>query len=381
LFSHEYTRTNSHTRAKRSNRLQKTVNPRYHVRYAFRGVRDCPSQILTRRSAAMSLTTPTSARRAGALIAAFGVLLAMLFVASPAQAAPTVTLTADDTTITLGQSVTLNWSASEATNVRASTDATAPADPTDAGDWHGQKPLNGPQDVTPTATGTFTYILAATDGETVGRDFVNVTVVAGPITPAAVTFPDPCTVVIPSTANVTYFVDYGDGDTEEVDADTYAGSDFSGPNLPVTFFAEANDGFTLADGAVAEWTYLAPLSCLGFGRDLVTATTTCGAVTFTNRTDGPLGVQFVSILEDDDFEELAQFTLAAGASRTVKTSSAVTAFGVSEDPENDDEGFVQVRYFEVPQDCGDGGSESGSGDSDGGSDHPTVAPAAGIVAR
>jgi hypothetical protein len=333
----------------------------------------------------MSLTTPTSARRAGSLVAAFGVLLAMLFVASPAQAAPTVTLTADETTITLGQSVTLSWSASEATNVRASTDATAPADPTDAGDWYGQKPLTGPQDVTPTATGTFTYILAATDGETIGRDSVDVTVVAGPITPNAVTFPDPCTVFIPTTANVTYFVDYGDDDIEEVDADTYSGSNFSGPNLPVTFFAEANDGFTLADDAVTEWTYLAPLSCLGSGRNLVTTTTTCGSVTFTNTTDSPLSVQFVSV--EEDFEELAKFTLAAGASRTVKTTTAVTAFGVVEDFEdfeNDDEEFVQVRYLEVPQDCGGSGSGSGSGsesDSDSGSDHPTVAPAAGMAAR
>ncbi len=315
----------------------------------------------------MLLTSQSMARRAGSLVATLGVLLAMVLVASPAQAAPTVNLSANDTTITLGESVTLSWSASQDT-----TELTA------SGAWDGPKGLpNGVQQLTPTEAGTFTYTLTAgNDTDPDDSDSVTVTVAPGPITPNAVTFPDDCTVVIPTTANVTYFVDYGDGETEELDADTYDGGYFSYGD-PVTFFAEANDGFTLADNAVTEWDYTAPESCsdLDEGPELVSTAIECGSVTFTNTTDGPLDVQFVSF--DDGFEELAEFNLAAGASRTVKTSAVDTAFAVFEDFENEEEDPLQIRYFEVPQDC-DGGNGNGSGD---GSDHPTTAPAAGIAAR
>jgi len=316
----------------------------------------------------MLLTSRSTARRAGSLVAALGVMLAMFLVASPAQAAVTVNLEVDDTTITVGQNITLSWSSSEAVGLLEA-----------SGDWDGTRTLSGVEDVTPTV-GTHTYTLTARDQSgTTSVDSVTVTVAPGPITPNAVTFPDDCTVVIPTTPNVTYFVDYGDGDTEPLGADTYDGGFFS-DGEEVTFFAKANDGFTLANGVPTEWAYTAPESCFEFneGPSLVTTTTECGSVTFTNTTDGPLDVQYVS-LEDEDFEELAQFTLAAGASRTVKTSKVDTAFAVFEDFENEQEDPLQIRYIEVPQDC-DGGSGDGDDDGDG-SDHPTVAPAAGIAAR
>jgi hypothetical protein len=222
----------------------------------------------------MSLTTHASARRAGSLVATLGVILAMVFVASPAQAAPVVNLSANDTTITLGDTVTLSWTSADSATLTAQ------------GDWTGTKAVpNGSEDITPTEAGTFTYTLVAAnlnDPDT--SDSVTVTVAPGPITPAPVTFPDPCTVVIPSTPNVTYFVDYGDGDTEELDADTYDGIDFSGGET-VTFYAEANAGFTLAVAAVTRWDYTAPESCFDFdgGPSLITTTTACGSVTFTTR--------------------------------------------------------------------------------------------------
>jgi len=317
----------------------------------------------------MSSTTHARARRVGSLVAAFSVLLGMFLVASPAQAAVVVNLEVDDTTITVGDSVTLSWTSTEAVDLVAS------------GQWSGNKANPaGNEVVTPATTGDLTYTLTATDQN--GResiDTVTVTVAPGPITPNPVTFPDECTVVIPTTANVTYSVDFGDNDTEELDAGTYDGLEFSFGD-EVTFIAEANDGFTLANDAVASWKYTAPESCAdnSQGPSLVTTKISCGSVTFTNTTDGPLDLQFVGFNDDDfDFDEIAQFTLAGGALRTVKTTFEEAAFAVWQEGDEEDEP-TQVRFLEVPQDCGDSGvgDESGSG-----SGHPTVAPAAGIAAR
>ena len=62
--------------------------------------------------------------------------------------APTATLTVAPTTITVGQSAKLTWSASAGTNCTASNG------------WTGAQPATGSLDVTPTATGTATYTLA-----------------------------------------------------------------------------------------------------------------------------------------------------------------------------------------------------------------------------
>lgn len=317
----------------------------------------------------MSSTTHTRARRAGSLVAALGVLMGMLLVASPAQAAVGVDLTVGDTTITQGESITLQWTSTEAIDLVAS------------GSWSGNKANPaGNEPVTPAAAGDFTYTLTATDEN--GReatDSVTVTVAPGPITPNPVTFPDECTVVVPTTANVTYSVDLGDGDTEEIEAGTYDGAEFSFGD-EVTFIAEANDGFSFANDAVTSWKYTAPESCTDNtqGPSLVTTKISCGSVTFTNTTDGPLDVQFVGFNDADfDFDEIAQFTLAGGASRTVKTTYEEAAFAVWQESDEDDEP-TQVRFIEVPQGCGDDDAGTGNG---GGSDHPTVAPAAGIAAR
>ena len=309
----------------------------------------------------------STARRAGSLVAALGVMLAMFLVASPAQAAVGVDLNVDDTTITLGDTITLSWTSTEANDLIASGDSA----------WTGAKSTaSGIQSevITPTV-GSHTYTLTATDAN--GResaDSVTVTVAPGPITPNPVTFPDPCTVVIPTTPNVTYFVDFGDGDIQELDADTYDGGQLSFGD-EVTLFAQANDGFSLADGATAEWTYTAPDSCFDGppdeGPDYVTTTVECGSVTFTNTTDTPIGVLYGS---GTGGQPDGSFTLAAGASHTLKTKHAEFAFlGIVIGA--DEETPEQFRIIDVPQDC-----DGGSGDGDG-SDHPTTAPAAGITAR
>ena len=67
-----------------------------------------------------------------------------------APIAPTITLTAQPTTITLGQSVDLTWSTTNANTCTAS------------GSWSGSEKPSGTQSVTPTTTGTATYMLACT---------------------------------------------------------------------------------------------------------------------------------------------------------------------------------------------------------------------------
>jgi uncharacterized protein (TIGR03118 family) len=70
--------------------------------------------------------------------------------APAAPMAPTITLSAQPTTITLGQSVDLTWSATNANTCSAS------------GSWSGSENGSGKQSVTPTTSGTATYTLACT---------------------------------------------------------------------------------------------------------------------------------------------------------------------------------------------------------------------------
>lgn len=77
---------------------------------------------------------------------------------------PTVTLSADPTTIALGQSTTLTWSSSTGTSCTAS------------GGWTGSKAASGTEAVTPTAAGTATYTIGCTGGSYSGTGSASVTV-------------------------------------------------------------------------------------------------------------------------------------------------------------------------------------------------------------
>jgi hypothetical protein len=82
--------------------------------------------------------------------------MASVSVTVNAPAAPTVTLTVASTTpITLGQSVMLTWSSTNATT------CTASSSPTES-DWNGAKTTSGTQSASPGATGTKTYTLSCT---------------------------------------------------------------------------------------------------------------------------------------------------------------------------------------------------------------------------
>ena len=81
----------------------------------------------------------------------------------------TVTLTADPTTVMLGQSTTLTWSSNTGTTCTAS------------GGWSGTKDSSGTETVTPTAAGTASYTLSCSGGDYTqpGTATVGVTVTAG----------------------------------------------------------------------------------------------------------------------------------------------------------------------------------------------------------
>lgn len=268
--------------------------------------------------------------------------------AAPAQAAVMVDLSSTDTSIILGESFDLSWTSTEAITLTAS------------GAWSGDKATpNGNQTITPGATGNFTYELLATDEN--GReatDTVEVTVAAAPLTPTPVTFVG-CNVIVPSTPNVTYFVDYGDEDIEELDADTYPGSYFDIGGDSVLFYAQAGDGYSFADDAVTEWEYTTPEECVGES-ELVTVTAGCHEATFTSLVDVTIGVAY----GDGDLPAPdGEFDLAAGAVHTIETDRDVLYFEAYGELDEFQSGELDVTT-ECAVDPADG-------------DHPTVAPAAG----
>ena len=79
-------------------------------------------------------------------------------------AAPTASLSADQMTITLGQSAKLTWSASPGTTCTASNG------------WTGAQPTSGSANVTPTATGNVTYTLACSGAGFTGTASQSVTI-------------------------------------------------------------------------------------------------------------------------------------------------------------------------------------------------------------
>lgn len=308
-------------------------------------------------------TTASRAQRSTTFGAVLALFLGLLMFASPAQAATTVDLTASETTIALGESVTLNWTSTEAALLTAS------------GNWLGTKAgPNGSESVTPTTVGTKTFTLA-TDGPT---DTVTVEVTAAEpapdeVTPADVTFPGECTVVVPATPGVKYTVTL-DGETEDIPADTYDGFDFVGDEDTATFRAEALEGFVIAPGATVTWTYDAFADCFGEGDALVTAETSCSAVTFTNLTDESVEVFYGGV--DEDMAD-GDVTIPAGGTRKISTSREELVFvalsGDIEDPSG-----IQIDFIDVPQDCGADPDDSDP-DVAWPIKHPTRAPAAGLV--
>ena len=316
-------------------------------------------------------TTASRAQRSTTVGAVLALFFGLLMFASPAQAAPSLGLSASAPTITLGDSVTLTWTATELSLITAD------------GDWSGDKSnTGGSESVTPTNLGPNVFNLTSDDDQ--GRTgppatvTVNVTAPApGEVTPGDVTFPGECTVVVPDTTGVKYTVTL-DGQTDDMDAGTYDGTDFLGDEDTVTFRAEALNGdFVIAPGATVTWTYDPFTDCFGEGDALVNAETSCSAVTFTNLTDESVEVFYGGV----DEEEMADgdVTIPAGGTRKISTSRDELLFvalsGDIEDPSG-----IQIDFIDVPQDCGVDDPDDSDPDVEWPIKHPTRAPAAGVVA-
>lgn len=314
-------------------------------------------------------TTASRAQRSTTFGAVLALFLGLLMFASPAQAAPSLDISASASTVTLGDSVTLTWTATELSLITA------------GGDWSGDKSnTGGNESVTPTHLGANVFNLTSddVDGRPGPTATVTVNVVApapDEVTPADVTFPGECTVVVPATPGVKYTVTL-DGETEDIPADTYDGFDFVGDEDTATFRAEALEGFVIAPGATVTWTYDAFADCFGEGDALVSAETSCSAVTFTNLTDESVEVFYGDV--DEDMAD-GDVTIPAGGTRKISTSRDELLFvalsGDLEEPTG-----IQIDFIDVPQDCGVDDPDDSDPDVEWPIKHPTRAPAAGVVA-
>lgn len=313
-------------------------------------------------------TTYSRARRSSTIGAVLVLFLGFLMFASPAQAATTVDITTTAGTITRGESVTLNWTSTEASLLTASDD------------WSGTKAgPDGSEVVTPLTVGTKKYTLTSTDlnNQAGPSAFVTVVVTPNPVTPNPVTFPNACTVVVPSTTDVDYSYTL-DGETIPIDAGTYPGLIFAGDG-PSVFTATAQEDSVIAAGADTTWNYEPGEECFLGGDSLVTAKASCSAVTFTNVTDEPIHVSYGSA---DEQEADGDISIAAGASRRVSTTRPDLLFVALVGDEENPTGF-QIDEISVPQVCGVDASDPNPNvkwPAVKSSTHPTSAPAAGVVA-
>ncbi len=294
-------------------------------------------------------------------------LVGVMFVASPASAA-TVDLTVDETTITAGDSVTLGWDVTVAfgstATVTASSTVPAGAPPTTFTGPRDVESPEGGESVTLSTPGVYTFTLTAQEPEVEidGTDTVTVEVLPADedlteIPVPEITFPDPCTIVLPDVENVEYGVGFGQSGSS-LEAGEYDLADFYNFGAESTFGVNPAEGFTFPEGAETTFPIVVSQDCFP---QLVETEAICQGVTFTNTTDGTLIVQYGDIAEETPDEE---FELAAGQARTVSTERDLVFFLSAVDIED----FDQAGFVEVEQDCTPASA---------GAAFPTVAPAAG----
>ena len=104
--------------------------------------------------------------------------------------APTVSISVNPTSLTLGSSATLTWSSTNATSCTA------------AGGWSGPQSTSGTQSVTPTAAGTVTYSL--TCAWTGGCGSASATLIVNSPAPAVSISVNPTSLTLGSSATVTW---------------------------------------------------------------------------------------------------------------------------------------------------------------------------------
>lgn len=297
-------------------------------------------------------------------------LVGVMFVASPANAATVTTFTAngsaDDITVTAGDDVTLAWTV--ATTGDPAGEITVTAAGSAAGDvdgWSGTVTSPTTLDLAP---GAYEFAITATEVDVEGSDTsepITVTVLPADedleeIEAPEITFPDPCTVVLPDVENVQYGVGFGQsGSALEAGEFDLGTAQFYNFGEVSTFVVNPAEGFTFPEGTQTAFPIEVSQDCFP---QLIDYEAICQGVTFTNTTDETRLLQYGDITEESPDEE---FELAAGQSRTVTSDRDLVFFltALDEDVTYDQAGFIGVE-----QDCTPASA---------GATHPTVAPAAG----
>jgi uncharacterized repeat protein (TIGR03803 family) len=154
-----------------------------------------------------------------------------LIVSGSGAAAPTATLVANPTSITLGQSATLTWSSANATACTA------------ANGWSGARATSGTLAVTPTAAGTTTYQLTCSGagGTANASATLAVTAVATPA-PTVTLNVAPASIVLGSSAALTWS---SDNATRCAASGAWSGTQSTAGNLTVTPSAAGSATYTL----------------------------------------------------------------------------------------------------------------------------------------
>ncbi|KRE35820.1 hypothetical protein ASG73_14095 [Janibacter sp. Soil728] len=178
-----------------------------------------------------------------------------------------------------------------------------------------------------------------------------------PVTPTAPTVVDQCglgqdRVTIPDITGVQYLVEI-EGTVVQLTAGDYAGvaflpwdeiadeeapldeeSDLTLPDARATITAEALDGYELAGDAVTSFDITLSSAPCASDHSPVTATTSCGQITFANPAGNPEALVYWGDEESDEPEELR---VPAGSQRTVDAAAGSIAWFAMDAAIADDE--------------------------------------------
>jgi hypothetical protein len=144
-------------------------------------------------STASSPSLPTTSNGYEPQVASGDLAPYLLKISLGTSAAPTVTLAATPTTLTLGQSSMLTWSSGNATACTAS------------GGWSGSESLSGTQSVTPAAVGTATYTLSCSGAGGTVNALAAITVNAVVVpTPTVTLTASPTTITLGQSTTLTW---------------------------------------------------------------------------------------------------------------------------------------------------------------------------------
>lgn len=187
---------------------------------------------------------------------------------------PTVSITPATSAITLGQSQELTITSANVTSC------------TGSGDWSGSEPCNGTVTVIPGTTGTFTYIVTATDAGGNAKATATVTVSNScsgsgckSSAPSCSLSAEPSSVVVPESSNLTYSCANVD-----VNRCTMTGGQFSAQwgGTPLTGFSGTSVQGSVSATPDQATSYA--ITCYGIGKYAGTEATATTTVTVTNPT-------------------------------------------------------------------------------------------------